>query len=234
MEEVVLCFDADAAGQKAAERSLPALLEANVTVRVATMPPGEDPDSLIRTQGAEAFAERIAAAQDFFDFQIERLGAVFDLNTPRGKTQFSRRMAESVSLLTDPVLREAVVGKVSALLGISAQDFRRLAQAARLHRSAFGRRSDLKASESAAEETPWRPTPRHSKSRRKPSAICSKSRWKTPNPASGSRHNPGRKCCPRIGGSDLLFHSLAAELTPGTPPRPTLSWPRCRLRRSLS
>ena len=88
VEEVVLCFDSDAAGQKAAERSLPALLEANVTVRVATMPPGEDPDSLIRTQGAEVFAARIGAAQDFFDFQIERLGASFDLNTPRGKTQF--------------------------------------------------------------------------------------------------------------------------------------------------
>ena len=120
VEEVVLCFDSDAAGQKAAESSLPALLEANVSVRVATMPPGEDPDSLIRTQGAEAFKERIAAAKDFFDFQIDRLSAVFDLNTPRGKAQFSRRMAESVALLTDNVLREAVVGKVSARLGMAA------------------------------------------------------------------------------------------------------------------
>ena len=75
VEEVVLCFDSDPAGQKAAERSLAALLEANVTVRVATMPPGEDPDSLIRTYGVAAFAERIGAAQDFFDFQIERLSA---------------------------------------------------------------------------------------------------------------------------------------------------------------
>lgn len=126
VEEVVLCFDADAAGQQAAERSLAILLEANFSVRVATMPPGEDPDSLIRSQGAEAFTARIAAAQDFFDFQIERLRAVFDLNTPRGKTQFSRRMAESVALITDNVLREAVVGKVSARLGMAAGEFRAL------------------------------------------------------------------------------------------------------------
>ncbi len=125
-EEVVLCFDADSAGQKAAEGSLAALLEANVSVRVATMPPGEDPDSLIRTQGAEAFKAQIAAAKDFFDFQIDRLSTVFDLNTPRGKTQFSKRMADSVALLTDNVLREAVVGKVSARLGMAANDFRAL------------------------------------------------------------------------------------------------------------
>ena len=125
-DEVVLCFDADNAGQQAAERSLPALLEANVTVRVATMPPGEDPDSLIRQHGADAFSERIAAARDFFDFQIERLSKTFAVDTPRGKTQFCRKLAESVALLTDNVLREAVVAKVSSRIGVSPQDFRAL------------------------------------------------------------------------------------------------------------
>src|ERR1700676_40574 len=55
VNEVVLCFDADAAGQKAAERSLDALLENDLIVRVAEMPPGEDPDSLIRRDGKEEF-----------------------------------------------------------------------------------------------------------------------------------------------------------------------------------
>ncbi len=125
-DEVVLCFDSDNAGQQAAERSLPALLEANVTIRVATMPPGEDPDSLIRHQGADAFSGRIAAAKDFFDFQIERLSKAYEINTPRGKAQFCRKLAESVALLTDNVLREAVVAKVSARIGVSPQDFRAL------------------------------------------------------------------------------------------------------------
>lgn len=214
VEEVVLCFDSDVAGQKAAERSLPALLEANVTVRVATMPTGEDPDSLIRTRGAEAFAQRIGAAQDFFDFQIERLGAEFDLNTPRGKAQFSRRIAESVSLLTDPVLREAVVGKVSARIGLSAQDFRSLLK----RRGYIGARSgdaDLKASESggggeksAADAPAFEKPPKIISDLLKISLEHDESRrW--------LQTQPWEEVLPQIGGSDLLYHSLAAELVPG-------------------
>ena len=125
-DEVVLCFDADNAGQQAAEKSLASLLEANVTVRVATMPPGEDPDSLIRNHGAEAFSERIAAAKDFFDFQIERLSKTYDLGTARGLTDFCRKLAEPVALITDTVLREAVVAKISHRIGVSPYNFREL------------------------------------------------------------------------------------------------------------
>src|SRR4029078_3684232 len=66
VSEGVLCFDADAAAPKAGERSLEPLLENDLIVRVAEMPPGEDPDSLVRKEGAEKFGERIAAARDFF------------------------------------------------------------------------------------------------------------------------------------------------------------------------
>src|SRR5439155_8389800 len=55
VDEVVLCFDSDSAGAKATERSLAALLDASLSVRVATMPAGHDPDSLIREYGAQAF-----------------------------------------------------------------------------------------------------------------------------------------------------------------------------------
>ncbi len=68
VNEVVLCFDADAAGAKAAERSLDALLQNDLIVRVVEMPPGEDPDSLVRREGKEAFEKRIAGARDFFDY----------------------------------------------------------------------------------------------------------------------------------------------------------------------
>jgi DNA primase len=125
-EEVVLCFDADAAGQKAAERSLESLLATGLSVRVATMPPGEDPDSLIRGQGAEAFASRIAAAKDFFDFQIDAKAASPDFTTARGKMQVARKMAEWISLIVDPVLRETVMNKVTLRLEISKTEFVKL------------------------------------------------------------------------------------------------------------
>ncbi len=124
--EVVLCFDADAAGEKAAERSLASLLAENLLVRVAEMPPGEDPDSMIRGKGAAAFIERIAAAKDFFDFQLDRLARQPDFSTPRGKMQAARKMAESIGLLSDAVLRETVMNKVSMRLEISMQEFAKL------------------------------------------------------------------------------------------------------------
>jgi DNA primase len=124
--EVVLCFDADAAGEKAAERSLAALLFSNISVRVAEMPAGEDPDSMIRGKGAAAFMERIAAAKDFFDFQIDRLALREDFATPRGKMQAAQKMAGSISLISDAMLREAVMHKLSTRLEISMAEFARL------------------------------------------------------------------------------------------------------------
>ncbi len=126
VEEVVLCFDADAAGENAAEKSAKQLLAQNVAVRVATMPPGEDPDSMIRGRGAEAFIAQIAGAKDFFDFQIDRLAARPDFATPRGRTQAARKMAEAVSIITDAVLRETIINRVTMRLEISAQEFARL------------------------------------------------------------------------------------------------------------
>src|SRR4030095_14727371 len=58
--EIVLCFDADTAGQKATERSLDALLQNDLIIRVAEIPPGEDPDSLVRRDGKKQFEKRVA------------------------------------------------------------------------------------------------------------------------------------------------------------------------------
>src|SRR5947199_2470804 len=72
VNEVILCFDSDAAGAKAAERSLDALLQNDLIVRVVELPAGEDPDSLIRGEGKERFENRLAQARNFFDYWIDR------------------------------------------------------------------------------------------------------------------------------------------------------------------
>src|SRR6266481_4284354 len=126
VNEVVLCFDADTAGQKAAERSLDALLQNDLIVRVAEMPMGEDPDSLVRREGKEVFERRIAGARDFFDYWIERETANVDLASFGPKIQLARRLAETVSRVRDPVMRGEVMTKVSARLGVPAQDFQAL------------------------------------------------------------------------------------------------------------
>ncbi len=126
VNEVVLCFDADAAGQKAAERSLDALLQNDLIVRVAEMPMGEDPDSLVRREGKVAFERRIEKARDFFDYWVERETANVDLTSLGAKVQLARNLAETVSRVRDPLMRGEVVNKVSARLGVAAQDFQAL------------------------------------------------------------------------------------------------------------
>jgi len=128
-EEVVLCFDADAAGEKAAERSLAALLATNVAVRVATMPAGEDPDSMIRGKGADAFRERIAAAKDYFDFVLDREAAKPEFATPRGRVVAARKLAGAISLVTDAVLRATIVNKTAMRLEMAPEEFARMLSA---------------------------------------------------------------------------------------------------------
>jgi len=125
-DEVVLCFDSDAAGAKAAERSLDALLENDFIVRVVELPPGEDPDSLVRRDGKEQFDERVANARDFFDYWIDREIASVDLTSMGAKIQAARNLAATVSRVHDAVLRGEIVNKASARLGVAPADFESL------------------------------------------------------------------------------------------------------------
>jgi DNA primase len=126
VSEVVLCFDADTAGQKAAERSLDALLQNNLVVRVAEMPAGEDPDSMIRRQGKEEFERRVATARDFFDAWIEQEAASADLDSLGAKMQLARKLADTVARVQDPLMRGEVASKVSARIGVPRSDFEQL------------------------------------------------------------------------------------------------------------
>jgi DNA primase len=125
-DEVVLCFDSDAAGAKAAERSLDALLENDFIIRVVELPPGEDPDSLVRRDGKKQFDEHIANARDFFDYWIEREIASSDLTSMGAKIQTARNLSATVARVHDPVLRAEVVNRVSARLGVAPSDFQSL------------------------------------------------------------------------------------------------------------
>src|SRR5438445_371224 len=123
VDEVVLCFDSDAAGAKAAERSLDALLQNDLIVRVVELPVGEDPDSLVRREGKEKFENRVANAQDCVDYWIEREMEAADVSSLGAKMQVARRLAETVSRVHDPLMRGEVVNRASARLGVSPADF---------------------------------------------------------------------------------------------------------------
>ncbi|MGI9087291.1 MAG: DNA primase [Chthoniobacterales bacterium] len=150
VEEVVLCFDADAAGQKAAERSLESLLQNDLVVRIAEMPAGEDPDSIVRRQGKAEFEKRIEGARDFFDFWIERETAATDLNSLGAKMNLARKLAETVARVHDPIMRGAVANKVSARLGVPPRDFEALLARPNRERMQSGSEGRTAAEPSAA------------------------------------------------------------------------------------
>jgi DNA primase len=124
VERVILCFDSDTAGQNAVEKSLPALLSAGIGVKVATLPRGEDPDSLIRGQGVGAFRALLGGSVDFFDHAIDRAEREAIARSgafgPREKASVGGRLAGYIALLPETALRETTSSHVGSRLGLSS------------------------------------------------------------------------------------------------------------------
>jgi DNA primase len=102
--EPVLCFDGDAAGQRAAARALYRALPflgADRSLRFATLPAGEDPDSLIRTEGRVAFEAILDAARPLSDMLWEIELAAKPRNTPERLADVWRRLLSRVELIPD-------------------------------------------------------------------------------------------------------------------------------------
>lgn len=121
VETVVLCFDSDRAGRTAVERSLPILLAAGFSVRVASLPAGEDPDSLIRRNGPDAFRTLVEDARDYFDFALSEAGN--ELDDSGKKSALVRKLAGFAASLPDAVGRESVAARIGPRLAISPQAF---------------------------------------------------------------------------------------------------------------
>jgi DNA primase len=154
VSEVVLCFDSDEAGQKAAVRALDDVLGSGMAVRVATIPAPDDPDSFIKKNGAEAFQELIRTADGFFDYYLNRLCHLNNIATDRGQKQVISSMAEAVQKANDPALLDKYAQKTAARLGLSALN------AARLFKSAQKVQSHAPESfvpDAIMDDSSWRP-----------------------------------------------------------------------------
>ncbi|HEV8544506.1 MAG TPA: DNA primase [Verrucomicrobiae bacterium] len=117
--EVVLCFDSDEAGQKAAVRVLDDLLGCGLAIRVATLPAPHDPDSFIKDFGAPAFEELIQKAEGFFDYYLNRLCRQNDIRTDKGQQAVLTAMAEAVQKTGDAALFDKYAQRTAGRLGVS-------------------------------------------------------------------------------------------------------------------
>ncbi len=121
VDEVVLCFDADTAGENAAVRIHESLLTAGLAVRVMTLPASHDPDSFIRTSGAAAFRERLDHAREFFDFYLDHLAEREDVASDKGQLAIIQAMAEMLRKTGDAVLIDKYAQKTAMKLAAQMQ-----------------------------------------------------------------------------------------------------------------
>ncbi len=121
-DEVVLLFDGDSAGLKAARRSIPFFLSEQVEGRVALLPQGHDPDSLVREKGAEGIQELIDTAAPLAEFVFSALVKEHSL-TLSGKNRIIAELTDLVREAADPSQRELMAAHFAEQLGIAPARF---------------------------------------------------------------------------------------------------------------
>lgn len=117
--KAVLLFDADSAGLKAAERGLEVLIDCGVSPFVLTLPEGEDPDSFVRNNGAEALIARIKDASPAIDFVIDERLKGGDIKSPSAEAALIRHVAGLIHRIKDPIERKLTMTRVAKRLSVS-------------------------------------------------------------------------------------------------------------------
>jgi DNA primase len=119
--EVILCFDSDNAGREATEKAFRILSPQGISVRVAALPQGEDPDSLIRKEGADALRTIITDAPEFLEHQIRHLRASAKSESTVERVRMAEQVASAISVFSGVAQRITAVNKVAKLLEISEE-----------------------------------------------------------------------------------------------------------------
>lgn len=115
---IVVNFDADDAGAKAAERSIQMLLAEGMRVRVLSLEGGLDPDEYCREHGAEAYVKQIEQARGYFHWLADRARTRHDMRTAEGRYAAFQILLPAIQALNDKLERAAVVNDVAGYLGI--------------------------------------------------------------------------------------------------------------------
>ena len=118
VKEVVLTFDSDEAGIKAALRAIPYLRDAGLAIKILNMRPYKDPDEFIKAMGREAYEDRIKNATNYFIFQVDVEQKKYNLNDPQEKTAFHKKVAEMLLDFKDEIERDNYLESVCRTFNI--------------------------------------------------------------------------------------------------------------------
>ncbi len=122
--DIVLCFDGDNAGRKAAARGFDELVKLKVPFRVAEIPPPDDPDSFLKKFGVEAFFDLLVRSRDFFEWYLDYLSQLNDITSDRGRIAIIRGMAEVLNHPENLMLTDTYAQKTALRLAVSPESVR--------------------------------------------------------------------------------------------------------------
>lgn len=122
--DVVICFDADAAGFKAADKAFTILAPEGMHIRMVMMPEGDDPDLLIKRDGADTFKALVENSREYFIVKLEHESSTRDLTSIRERTALARELADLIAYVGDKLTKDALINQVATRLGIGAEEMR--------------------------------------------------------------------------------------------------------------
>ena len=126
VKDVLVCYDSDGPGVKAALRAIGIFRHAGLRTKVINMEPHKDADEFIKEKGVEAFQERIDNAENSFLFEIRILERNYDLNDPALKTSFFEETAKKLAEFDEELERNNYIEAVANKYFISADSLRKL------------------------------------------------------------------------------------------------------------
>lgn len=125
-DEVLLTYDSDTAGRKAALRAIPMLREAGINARIVHMEPYKDPDEFIKEMGADVFRQRMDEAENSFYFEIGLARKEYEADDPEQNTKFYHAVAKKLLDFEDKVQRENYLEAVAAKYSLRRDDLKNL------------------------------------------------------------------------------------------------------------
>ncbi|MBY0496866.1 MAG: DNA primase [Cyanobacteria bacterium] len=138
--KAVLCYDADRAGQTAAERSSELLVSEGFDVNVVQLPGGEDPDTFIQKQGRDAFFAQLKKSRPYLEFLLDRAAAEHDLSRDDSRRDFLKRMLGVAARIPDPAVRDQFADRLAHKARVTEDVVR-----AEIRKAAAARKTELPA-----------------------------------------------------------------------------------------
>lgn len=121
-KEVIVCYDADEAGQKATARAIDILRRAGLSVKIVTVPDGKDPDEFIKRHGDKghaAFKNLLDNSGNDMDYRLYKLRSGFDMESPQGKLSYLNEGVKLLAELDNPMEREIYASRLSDETGVA-------------------------------------------------------------------------------------------------------------------